>query len=235
LLHVSYSKLVSNYVLATQRRVDKYIRKIYNYDAFSKKQNNGNWCAYALCARLGTTTCPYCNLAYGHTLIVGGDGKIRPELDHFFDKATYPLFAISLNNFVPSCHFCNSSLKHSADFHTLLHLNPLFDRECIEVGLDVNPLLARNNVDLFAIASINLSYDVTNAKAVNSISTFHLKERYELLVDEAREIAKFITKFRTQQGPIKGSLEWAMRGVDLSNYKNRILGKMIIDLAKLYL
>lgn len=167
--------------------------------------------------------------------MVGSDGKIRPELDHFFDKATYPLFAISLGNFVPSCHYCNSSLKLSSNFYTKHHLNPLVDTECIEINLNVDPLVARNDLRLIETANIEIRYDRNNTKAKNSAATFHLESRYQLLVDEARQIAKYLAEYRTQQGIIPGSVQWALRGVDSTNYKNRVLGKMIMDLASTYL
>jgi len=234
-IQAKYLRLMSSFTKARQNDIEQSIKKIFNYSAFSAKNTNGVWCAYSLCAKLGSTTCPYCNLAYGHTLVIKGNGRIRPELDHFFDKANYPLFAISLNNFVPSCHFCNSSLKHSGNFFTNFHLNPLLDDEAIEVVMDVNPIKARNNEKLFDTANIQLKYDKANPKAANSVATFHLEERYQFLVGEAREIAKYVTVYRGRQGLIKGDIEWAKRGVDASNYKNRILGKLILDIAAFYL
>jgi hypothetical protein len=233
-IQAKYVRLMSSFTQKRRAEIDYHIKSIFSYTAFSRKNPKGDWCAYSLCLTLGSTTCPYCNLAYGHTLVVNGDGKIRPELDHFFDKASYPLFAISLNNFVPSCHFCNSSLKLSGDFFSNVHLNPLVDKESIEIGLDVDPLLARSNISLFDKANIKLKYDKSDPKALNSVKTFHLEERYQMLVDEAREIARYITTYRTRHGLIKGDLEWAKRGVDAANYKNRVLGKLILDLANTY-
>jgi hypothetical protein len=226
---------MSSFMPTRQDEIKKVIKQIFSYSAFSAKSSNGGWCAYSLCAKLGSTTCPYCNLAYGHTLVIKRKGRIRPELDHFFDKANYPLFSISLNNFVPSCHFCNSSLKHSGDFFTTPHLNPLLDDEVIKIVLDVNPVKARNDEKLFDTANIQLEYDKANPKAVNSVATFHLEERYQFLVNEAREVAKYVTVYRGRQALIKGDIEWAKRGVNALNYKNRVLGKLILDIAGLYL
>jgi 5-methylcytosine-specific restriction endonuclease McrA len=55
---------------------------------------------------IGLKTCPYCNRSYIYTI---KDGRIDPQLDHFYPKAKYPLFAVSLYNLIPSCAICNSA------------------------------------------------------------------------------------------------------------------------------
>lgn len=66
--------------------------------------------AYRYFERLNIRTCPYCNRNYTFTLKKKDsttDFATRPELDHFHDKSTYPLLALSFFNLVPSCHECN--------------------------------------------------------------------------------------------------------------------------------
>lgn len=55
---------------------------------------------------LGLKTCPYCNRSYIYTI---DEGKINPQIDHFYYKAKYPLFAVSLYNLIPACSVCNSA------------------------------------------------------------------------------------------------------------------------------
>ncbi len=53
-------------------------------------------------------TCFYCNKDF----ITNFDAKKEVstfQLDHFFDKGTYPYLALSFYNFIPSCSTCNSS------------------------------------------------------------------------------------------------------------------------------
>lgn len=57
---------------------------------------------------LGVRTCPYCNRNY----ITSYGEKSTADLDHFYQKKQYPLFALSLFNFVPSCSVCNSRMKN---------------------------------------------------------------------------------------------------------------------------
>ena len=60
---------------------------------------------------IGLRTCPYCNRNYITRYGVGGK-KSTADLDHFYQKEQYPLFALSLFNFVPSCPICNSRMKN---------------------------------------------------------------------------------------------------------------------------
>lgn len=60
---------------------------------------------------IGLRTCPYCNRNYITRYGVGGK-KSTADLDHFYQKEQYPLFALSLFNFIPSCPICNSRMKN---------------------------------------------------------------------------------------------------------------------------
>lgn len=95
------------------------------YSAFTSSKNmvdGEDVCvAYKILNLLDLRVCPYCNRAY--TFAVYGKRKnIRPQFDHFYDKATYPTLAVSFYNLVPSCPICNYT-KHSDS----LNINPYFD------------------------------------------------------------------------------------------------------------
>lgn len=55
--------------------------------------------------KLNIKTCPYCNRQFIYTF--NGRAPERPELDHFYPKADYPLFCLSFYNLIPACHSCN--------------------------------------------------------------------------------------------------------------------------------
>lgn len=96
--------------------VEEELREVFKYAKFQPKEitpfftDNFNF-----------RTCFYCNKDF----II----KFRKEnnkyfstfqLDHFYDKATYPYLALSLYNFIPSCATCNSSkVKGSKDFSNI--------------------------------------------------------------------------------------------------------------------
>lgn len=200
------------------------LQSIFDYDHFSKKRPN-SWCAYKLCETSDIITCPYCNLSFAHTIFRDEQGAIRPTLDHYFDKATYPFLAISIENLVPSCYSCNSSLKGTRNFYKEPHLHPLFDNESIEFSL-TNML---NSVgDLRELDASHIILTTTGDAALNSKNTFALSERYEAIEMEAKHITEGIINYRD----IPDTLQWVLRGVTAENYKNRIMGKMIMDLMK---
>lgn len=62
---------------------------------------------------LGIHSCAYCECAYTGSYDIHnkeGDAEEKGffDLDHFFPKGEYPIFALCLYNFVPCCQICNS-------------------------------------------------------------------------------------------------------------------------------
>lgn len=57
--------------------------------------------------RLDINVCPYCNRNYILNFNINTENKATAQLDHFFDKKSYPYLAVSFYNLVPSCSTCN--------------------------------------------------------------------------------------------------------------------------------
>lgn len=78
----------------------KYVKgsvyeKVYKkFDSLDKR-----W----LIEQLGITVCPYCN----RNFINNRDNSTTAQLDHFYPRSKYPIFALSLCNLIPSCYACN--------------------------------------------------------------------------------------------------------------------------------
>jgi|GEM_PF-3498311 len=91
--------------------------------------------------------CPYCNLVeVMHIETDEGNTASAHQLDHFFDKARYPLLACSFFNLIPSHDTCNSKInKGTIAFTDKYHLNPYIN------GFDKNmmfqPTLIGDHVD----------------------------------------------------------------------------------------
>lgn len=67
---------------------------------------------------IGITVCPYCNRNYIFNFQKKSSLEATAQLDHFFDKSTYPYFAVSIYNLVPSCSTCNQrKSKKSNDIY----------------------------------------------------------------------------------------------------------------------
>lgn len=72
--------------------------------------------------KLDIKVCPYCNRNYIFNFKIGKDLNATAQLDHFFDKKTYPFLAVSIYNLVPSCSTCNQrkSAKQEDIFYPFL-------------------------------------------------------------------------------------------------------------------
>lgn len=76
----------------------------------------------------GLLVCPYCNRNY-----VNNRGKaLGSEMDHFYNKKEYPMFAISLYNFIPSCSICNR-IKGIKE----LKINPFLRNDTNRIKFDI--------------------------------------------------------------------------------------------------
>jgi hypothetical protein len=106
-------------------RNQKTINYIFNYSEFVKSKK-----ADELAENLDIQVCSYCNRNY--TRIVRrnrGSLLTRPQFDHYFDKANYPLLAISFFNLIPCCSECNTLIKIGENFILETHLHPYSDNK----------------------------------------------------------------------------------------------------------
>ena len=80
---------------------------VFPYDKFSKlKKTDGHIGICEFVSRLGVKVCPYCNRLFT-TTVNTAKVRVRPQLDHFRNKNTYPFLALSVNNLIPTCGVCN--------------------------------------------------------------------------------------------------------------------------------
>ncbi|MBN1072099.1 hypothetical protein DVV81_13120 [Clostridium botulinum] len=115
------------------------LNKIFNYDKFidsgfnidnTTKTSYRRWSAYEYCEKLNVNVCPYCNRIYTYTVIqkyCEKENITRPELDHYFPKSKYPIFALSFFNLIPSCNICNSTIKGINELNINKNLHPYLD------------------------------------------------------------------------------------------------------------
>lgn len=101
-----------------------------------KEKGYGGWFTdskglnYDLAEWLDQHTCTFCNRQYIFTSRKsGGEKGMTCQFDHWFDKGTRPLFALSFYNLIPSCSVCNSSVKSVAHFNTNEYLHPYLDKD----------------------------------------------------------------------------------------------------------
>lgn len=97
------------------------VKKVLDYEIFDKY-------AYYLGKLIGVNTCPYCNRVCIHTVYDKSSKEvIRPQFDHFYPQSKHPFLGLSFFNLIPSCYYCNSSLKNAGTIHPDTHLHPYLD------------------------------------------------------------------------------------------------------------
>ena len=151
----------------------KFDVMIKKYKKFTVKTDDDTYDAYTLAQALNVTVCPYCNRNYTFT-VRSKNGSTRPQFDHFYDKATYPILALSFYNLIPSCPTCNASIKGRKQFSLTTHVHPYvegfddkarfalhvkdssfyYDEKGFDVILDSNDAKAQKNIDDFALQEI---------------------------------------------------------------------------------
>ena len=210
------------------------------------------------------SVCPYCNRNYisstykflqcnncnQELLVIDGTEKECPgckqeikgltkvvntaQLDHFFQKDSYPLFAVSFYNLIPSCYSCNhvklnKDLKHSPydrsfpfDDVKFTYIPKSTDK--IEIKIDSRNPDFKNGIRILGIEELYQSHiDVVNEliwkKEVYSDSyrdgLSKILNQTALELSEA-ELNRFITGYYTDKG----------------DYGKRPLSKMVADIGR---
>lgn len=151
------------------------IEYVFNYQLFISKART-RYDAYNLAESLDIRTCTYCNRNYTNTVIKDEGIKLaRPQFDHYFDKTSHPILALSFYNLIPSCSTCNSSIKgtHKMDLSDYIH--PYLDNALGDIRFTYNysaksktglmvrvvapdPSKIKNSVDAFAIEEVYNSH-----------------------------------------------------------------------------
>lgn len=159
------------------------LENIFNYDAFSNK-NNKDYGTYDLSKKLDIPTCPYCNRMYTKT--VYKSSKItRPAFDHWYPKSIFPILSLSFYNLIPSCNVCNSSVKGSDLFNLDTHFHPYSIIQKENRLLDFKYSYEHKDYSTFRFKIIN-----NNDFSKNSTEAFKLKEIYETHEDEIVDLRR---------------------------------------------
>lgn len=216
------------------------------------------WCAYLYTYLLGTSICPYCNsqFVYTYKLDDGSDrprGTTRAELDHFFPKSQFPFLAMSIHNLIPSCHTCNASIKGDIELSDkILNNINLFSKNNItdKFKFRVRPIENESDIesrDRDAILKcmlgktskfeILIEFSDENNKTENDsveeyLSFFHISERYEffkLFILESIDFKLGHSNKYLENLNETFKLDYSI--YSHSNYKNRLLGKLLDDLS----
>lgn len=177
------------------------------------------------------TVCPYCNRDY---INCRADNVSGAQLDHFYSRAEYPLFAVSLYNFVPACGNCNRVKSAQAkDF-----ASP-FD-ETIDWENDVKFSYRQKNLN-----DIEIDIESTNPAIINNVNVMRIKEAYQIhgieilelqekklaySKSQKEEIQKVLHKIKVSDDEIKRIIFGHQ--ITQEDMRKKPLGKMLSDLHK---
>ncbi len=153
------------------------------YAEFSSK-NTEPYNAYDLASKLNVDVCPYCNRNYTFT-VKSNNGSTRPQFDHFYDKATYPILALSFYNLIPSCPTCNTTMKGKKPFSLKTHIHPY------EEGFENKAhfsLHVKDSLFYYDVKSFDTSLKTEDARVQNNIKDFGLEKLYERHKDIVLEL-----------------------------------------------
>jgi hypothetical protein len=232
------------YEIATwaEDKKSDYAFMINKYKNFTSKKDEYD--AYKLASKVKVNVCPYCNLNATYTVIVEDNKKItRPEFDHFYDKDTHPILALSFYNLIPSCHICNSTLKGIEKFSIESHLNPYSDSfdEVAKFRLKIG-----DSSFYHSIKGFDVTLESDDARAKNNIKSFELETLYqnhkdiilELIQKEAIYNESYLDELLSQyEGTLfknREDLQRLISGGYISDEEigKRPLSKLIKDISK---
>ena len=137
----------------------------------------------------GLLVCPYCNRNY-----VNSRGKaLGSEMDHFYNKNKYPMFAISLYNFIPSCSTCNR-IKWIKE----LKINPFLRDDTNRIKFDITIDVDGYKIDFIHDLNGNVKDKNNIEELKKDVITLRLDEAYEIHDIEIKEMVERERKFGSE-------------------------------------
>ena len=186
---------------------------------------------------LDITVCPYCNQNHIN-IVYGKDGKAKMwgDLDHFYDKSTYPELAICLYNLIPVCKVCNQ-LKSSKKTGIVSPYN-LEKKTNIKFGTEFDE---KFDLDYLQGKSQNFNIVIDKNTLTNEdkeeIEIFDLENRHQQLKRNAQEIiVKSRAYGRLYEETLKNQFHLTEEEIRAyifgytDNHLNRILSKFNMDI-----
>lgn len=171
----------------TKKALENIIREtlvVYITDKNMSIDKLSDWNPYVMQFHRKIRTCPYCNRQYV-TPVYSETGKIRADLDHFYSKSRYPYFSMSIYNLVPSCKFCNSSLKGMKEFG-------LEDKTPYEISMD-------DLAEFKYWPSCKIEF-CEKDKAIHKYKEiFKIEELYEFHRDDAKDLLRKSLRYSSRR------------------------------------
>lgn len=213
----------------------EYIKDLYKtiYDSYTplaKSEKKRVSMRVRIVKNSGITVCPYCNRDY---INCRADNVSGAQLDHFFSKSEFPLFAVCLYNLVPVCGNCNRVKSSKTSTFVSPFDNSIDWEEDIYFSYTIR-----------ALEEIKITIN-SNGNLKNNIKKMRIDEAYQI---HDREVLELIEKKQiyncTQKQEFKEVLSLAkLKDIDIKKVvfgpkitkdcmRTKPLGKMMSDLHK---
>ena len=192
--------------------------------------------------KIGVSSCLYCNRNYIFNFSKNNKQNATAQLDHFFDKSTYPYLAVCLYNLIPSCATCNQR-KSSKRVDILHPYYDSFDKKAT-FKLDIKSSTFYHSLNGF---DVNLeANNEDDLKTEKSIEVFNLQQLYnnhkdiilELIQKQAIYNESYLDELLTQyEGTLfknREDLQRLISGGYVSDEEigKRPLSKLIKDISE---
>ena len=220
-----------------QRKVNRtvqlspYNQLCINFESIMRALDNKETIRVRIAKNNGKlTVCPFCNRDYINSR---GGNRSGAQIDHFYPRANYPIFSLSLYNLIPICGNCNriksnsnagfvSPWDENMDWNKAIRFSYEIEQvDSYKVVIEAEGD-ARNNIE---------EMQIQDAYSIHSIEVEELleKQRYysETQKEEIKNILKDISISDTD-------IKRAIFGPEITADKIRTksLGKMTRDLHK---
>ncbi|WP_444543875.1 hypothetical protein, partial [Poseidonibacter ostreae] len=196
---------------------------------------------------LEINVCPYCNRNYIFNFTKNNSKEATAQLDHFFDKKTYPYLAVSIFNLVPSCSTCNQR-KSTKQENIFYPYEESFNQNAKFVYDGIKADFKNQKLDFFDEERIKLKVEILNKKlkVENHIEVFNIENLYEKHKDIVKELLQkrviysdsYIDElFSLYGGSVFSSREELLRLITCGYVSNedinkRPLSKLIKDISE---
>jgi hypothetical protein len=251
----NYKGLLDNFV-DEEPRLAEYLKKSYDkIDSELRKKiidsKNISVCPYCNRNYISSTyKFLQCNICNQELLVIDGTEKECPgckqeikgltkvvntaQLDHFFPKDSYPLFAVSFYNLIPSCYSCNHVKLNKDLKHSPYDSSFPFD--------DVKFTYIPKSTD-----KIEIKIDSCNPDFINGIRILGIEELYQSHIDVVNELIwkkeVYIKSYRDGLSRILNQTNFELSKAEVNrfitghytdkeNYGKRPLSKMVTDISK---
>lgn len=232
----------------SKKKVSEYMKTfmIGLYKAFTQDKNDDISNAHYFFRELNIRTCPYCNRHYTFTLSKKNT-KVSPEYDHFYDKSSHPLLAVSFYNLVPSCHTCNhvkgtkASAKINPFFSGFKSKFSLLDEKGDKLIVDYDKVAMKERKNNYG----KLTFSELSEEERGNVETFGLQGLYEMHDDYIKELVDKVIAYNptVRQSLVDAFQDQAYspqqvydfvwgRYLEEAQYGNRPLSKLTKDILE---